>query len=50
MSNYGYINLKDIQGKAQKICDCIDWDNIPANGFCLCMVQEMLDVPRVEVK
>ena len=26
----------------------IDWDNIPANGFCLCMVQEMLDVPRVE--
>ena len=27
----------------------IDWDNIPANGFCLCMVQEMVDVPRVEV-
>ena len=26
----------------------IDWDNIPANGFCLCMVQEMVDVPRVE--
>ena len=25
----------------------IDWDNIPANGFCLCMVQEMVDVPRV---
>ena len=26
----------------------IDWDNIPANGFCLCMVQEMVDVPRIE--
>ncbi len=26
----------------------IDWDNVPANGFCLCMVQEMGDVPRVE--
>ena len=26
----------------------IDWDNIPANGFCLCMVQEMINVPRVE--
>ena len=25
----------------------IDWDNIPANGFCLCMVQEMVDVPRI---
>ena len=23
MSNYGYINLKQIQEKAQKICDCI---------------------------
>ena len=23
MSNYGYINLKDIQEKAEKICDCI---------------------------
>jgi hypothetical protein len=23
MSNYGYINLKDIEEKAQKICDCI---------------------------
>ena len=23
MSNYGYINLKDIDEKAQKICDCI---------------------------
>ena len=28
----------------------IDWDNIPANGFAICMVQEMVDVPRVEVK
>ena len=27
----------------------IDWDNIPANRFCLCMVQEMVDVPRVDV-
>ena len=27
----------------------INWDNIPANGFAICMVQEMLDVPRVEV-
>lgn len=26
----------------------IDWDNIPANGFCLCMVQEMVDVLRIE--
>ena len=26
----------------------IDWDNIPANGFAICMVQEMVDVPRVE--
>ena len=26
----------------------IDWDNIPANGFAVCMVQEMIDVPRVE--
>ena len=26
----------------------IDWDNIPAHGFCLCMVQEMVDVPRIE--
>lgn len=26
----------------------IDWDNVPPNGFCLCMVQEMVDVPRVE--
>ena len=26
----------------------IDWDNIPSNGFAICMVQEMLDVPRVE--
>lgn len=26
----------------------IDWDNIPANGFAICMVQEMLDVQRVE--
>ena len=26
----------------------IDWNNIPANGFAICMVQEMLDVPRVE--
>ena len=26
----------------------IDWDNIPANGFAICMVQEMADVPRVE--
>ena len=26
----------------------IDWDNIPSNGFCLCMVQEMVDVPSVE--
>lgn len=28
----------------------IDWDNIPANGFAICMVQEMVDVPRVEVE
>ena len=28
----------------------IDWDNIPANGFAVCMVQEMVDVPRVEEK
>ena len=27
----------------------IDWDNIPVNGFCLCMVQEMIDVPSIEV-
>ena len=26
----------------------IDWDNVPANGFAICMVQEMVDVPRVE--
>ena len=26
----------------------IDWDNIPANGFAICMVQEMVDVPRIE--
>ena len=26
----------------------IDWDNIPYNGFCLCMVQEMVDVTRIE--
>ena len=26
----------------------IDWDNIPSNGFCLCMVQEMVDVTRIE--
>ena len=26
----------------------IDWDNIPSNGFAICMVQEMVDVPRVE--
>ena len=26
------------------------WDNIPPNGFAICMVQEMVDVPRVEVK
>ena len=26
----------------------IDWDNIPANGFAICMVQEMVNVPRVE--
>ena len=26
----------------------IDWNNIPANGFAICMVQEMVDVPRVE--
>ena len=26
----------------------IDWDNIPANGYAICMVQEMVDVPRVE--
>lgn len=26
----------------------IDWDNVPANGFAICMVQEMGDVPRVE--
>ena len=25
----------------------IDWDNIPSNGFAICMVQEMVDVPRV---
>ena len=28
----------------------IDWDNIPSNGFAICMVQEMVDVPRVEVE
>ena len=27
----------------------VDWDNIPANGFAICMVQEMTHVPRVEV-
>ena len=26
----------------------IDWDNIPANAFAICMTQEMVDVPRVE--
>ena len=26
----------------------IDWENIPANGFCLCMVQEIVGVPRIE--
>ena len=26
----------------------IDWDNIPANGFAICMVQEMVNVPRIE--
>ena len=26
----------------------IDWDNVPANGFAICMVQEMLNVPRAE--
>lgn len=26
----------------------IDWDNVPANVFAICMVQEMVDVPRVE--
>ena len=26
----------------------IDWNNIPANAFAICMVQEMVDVPRVE--
>ena len=26
----------------------IDWNNIPANGFAIFMVQEMVDVPRVE--
>ena len=28
----------------------IDWENIPSNGFAICMVQEMLDVPRVEIE
>ena len=23
----------------------VDWDNVPPNGFALCMVQEMVDVP-----
>ena len=23
MSNYGYINLKDLEAKAEKICNCI---------------------------
>lgn len=26
----------------------INWDAVPANGFAICMVQEMVDVPRVE--
>ena len=26
----------------------IDWNNIPSNGFAICMAQEMLDVPRIE--
>ena len=26
----------------------IDWDNIPPNPFAICMVQEMIDVPRIE--
>lgn len=28
----------------------IDWDNVPVNGFALCMVQEMVDIPRAEVE
>ena len=23
----------------------VDWDNVPPNGFAICMVQEMVDVP-----
>ena len=28
----------------------INWDAVPANGFAICMVQEMVDVPRIEVE
>jgi len=28
----------------------VNWDNIPQNGFAICMVQEMVHVPRVDTQ
>ena len=44
----GLVNILSGNGGFGTSVKTIDWDNIPANGFAICMVQEMVDVPRVE--
>ena len=48
LEGMGLVNILSSNNGFGTSVKTIDWDNIPANGFAICMVQEMLDAPRVE--